>query len=194
MRIQLLLNKLGWYGISSPWFSSYLSGHSQLVRGGTTAALTLPHGVPQSSVVGHILFLIFVNDLSYFLPHGHLVPYADDTQLLDSAPSNPCDLHVLKSRAEENIKCLQHWFSSNSLKMNAGKTCFTLLGTQNSIDRASGFALRVNNVDIRPAKNIKVLGVLLDQTLSWEPTHIFYCSANQRDPYITLQNSSPPLT
>ena len=149
---QLLLNKLGWYGISSPWFSSYLSGRSQLVRGGTTAALPLSHGVPQGSVVGPILFLIFVNDLSCFLPHGHLVSYADDTQLLDSAPSNPCDLHALKSRAEENIKCLQHWFSSNSLKMNAGKTCFTLLGTQNSIDRASGFALRVNNVDIRPAK------------------------------------------
>ena len=55
--------------------------------------------------------------------------------------------------------------------MNAGKTCFTLLGTQNSIDRASGFALKVNDVDIRPAKHIKVLGVLLDQTLSWE-THI----------------------
>ena len=55
--------------------------------------------------------------------------------------------------------------------MNASKTCFTLLGTQNSIERASGFALKVNDVDIRPAKHIKVLGVLLDQTLSWE-THI----------------------
>ena len=168
---QLLLDKLGWYGISSPWFSSYLSGRSQLVRGGTTAALPLSHGVPQGSIVAPILFLIFVNDLSCFLPHGRLVSYADDTQILDPAPSNPCDLQVLKSRAEENIKCLQHWFSLNSLKMNASKTCFTLLGTQNSIERASGFALKVNDVDIRPAKHIKVLGVLLDQTLSWE-THI----------------------
>ena len=115
--------------------------------------------------------ITFSTSLSCFLRHGRLVSYADDTQILDSAPSNPCDLQVLKSRAEENIKCLQHWFSLNSLKMNADKTCFTLLGTQNSIDRASGFALRVNDVDIRPAKHIKVLGVLLDQTLSWE-THI----------------------
>ena len=53
--------------------------------------------------------------------------------------------------------------------MNADKTCFTLLGTQNSIDKASDFVLRVNDVDIRPAKHIKVLGVLLDPTLSWEP-------------------------
>ena len=113
---QLLLNKLGWYGISSHWFSSYLSGRSQLIRGGSTAALPLSHGVPQGSIVGPILFLVFVNDLSCFLPHGRLVSYADDTQILDSAPSNLCHLQVLKSRAEENIKCMQHWFSLNSLK------------------------------------------------------------------------------
>ena len=65
--------------------------------------------------------------------------------------------------------CLQRWFSSNSLKMNADKTCFTLLGTQNSIDKTADFVLSVDNVNIRPAKHIKVLGVLLDPTLSWEP-------------------------
>ena len=165
----MLLNKLEWYGIQSRWFSSYLSGRSQLIRVGTTAALPLTHGVPQGSIVGPVLFLIFVNDLACFLPHGCLISYADDTQILDSAPSNPCDLQVLKSRAEENIQCLQHWFSLNSLKMNADKTCFTLLGTQNSVETASGFVLQVNDVNIRPAKHIKVLGVLLDQTLSWEP-------------------------
>ena len=131
----MLLNKLGWYGISSSWFSSYLSGRSQLLRGGSTAALPLSHGVPQGSIVGPILFLIFVNDLSCFLSHGRLLSYADDTQILDSAPSNSNDLQVLKSRAEENILCLQNWFSLNSLKMNADKTCFILLGTKNSIDR-----------------------------------------------------------
>ena len=163
----LLLNKLEWYGISSRWFSSYLSGRSQLVRSST--ALPLSHGVPQGSIVGPILFLTFVNDLTSFLPHGRLISYADDTQILDSAPSKPDDIQVLKSRAEENIQHLHYWFSLNSLKMNGEKTCFTLLGTQNSVDKVKDFVLTVNDVDIRPAKNIKVLGVLLDQTLSWEP-------------------------
>ena len=163
----VLLNKLEWYGISSRWFSSYLSGRSQLVRSST--ALPLSHGVPQGSIVGPILFLTFVNDLTCFLPHGRLISYADDTQILDSAPSNPTDIQVLKSRAEENIQHLQHWFSLNSLKMNGEKTCFTLFGTQNSVDRIEDFAINVNDVTIRPTKHIKVLGVLLDQTLSWEP-------------------------
>ena len=133
-----------------------------------SGSLSLSHGVPQGSIIGPILFLIFVNDLACFLPHGRLVSYADDTQILDSAPSNPSDLQALKSRAEENIQCLQHWFSLNSLKMNAGKTSFIILGTRKSIERTSNFVLRINDVDIRPSKHIKVLGVLLDQTLSWD--------------------------
>ena len=91
----ILLNKLEQYGISSSWFRSYLSCRSQLVRGGSSAALPLSHGVPQGSIVGPILFLIFVNDLSCFLPHGRLVSYADDTQILDSAPSTPSELQML---------------------------------------------------------------------------------------------------
>ena len=165
----LLLDKLEQYGVSSSWFRSYLSCRSQLIRGGSSTSLPLTHGVPQGSIVGPILFLIFVNDLSCFLPHGRIVSYADDTQILDSAPSNPSQLQGLKSRAEDNLQCLQQWFSANSLKMNAGKTCFTLFGTPNSVEKASEFTIRVNNAEIRPQKHVKVLGVLLDQTLNWEP-------------------------
>ena len=189
----MLLNKLGWYGISSRWFSSYLSGRSQLVRGGSTAALPLSHGVPQGSIVGPILFLIFVNDLSCFLPHGRLLSYADDTQILDSAPSNPNDLQGLKFRAEENVKSLQHWFSVNSLKMNADKTCFILLGTPKSIERTSEFALQVNDSYIRPQKKIKMLGVLLDQTLSWEP-HISSIIRRTNAILISLYKVRPHLS
>ena len=125
----------------------------------------------RNSATSPILFLIFVNDLSCFLPHGRLISYADDTQILDSASPNPSELQALKSRAEYNVKCLQQWFSENSLKMNAGKTSFILLGTPRCIEKASNLTIQVSDTIIRPQKQIKVLGVVLDQTLSWE-SHI----------------------
>ena len=103
--------------------TSYLFCRSQLVRGGTLQ-LPLFHGDPQGSIIGTIIFLTFVNDLSCFLPHDRLLSYADDTQIIDSAPSNPSDLQMLKSLGAENVRTMQAWFSSNSLQMNTEKNLF----------------------------------------------------------------------
>ena len=88
-----LLDKLGWYGIDSGWFSAWLGGRTQTVRGGSLA-MDVTHGVVQGSILGPILFLVFTNDLPQHVPHGKLVMYADDTQFLDAdEPSNvqcPC--------------------------------------------------------------------------------------------------------
>ena len=67
----VLLSKLERCGVSSEWFRDYLSGRRQTVSGGSIT-LPLSHGVAQGSLVGPIIFLIFINDLSNFLPHGHL--------------------------------------------------------------------------------------------------------------------------
>ena len=77
----VLLAKLEWYSIAPDWFRSYLDHRRQVVRGGTVS-LPMSHGVPQGSLVGPILFSIFTNDLPSHIPHGCLVSYADDTQLL----------------------------------------------------------------------------------------------------------------
>ena len=74
----VLLAKLGWYGVQSEWFLSYLSDRKQMVKG-SSSLLPLTHGVAQGSIVGPILFLIFINDMPSHLPHGRLLSYADDT-------------------------------------------------------------------------------------------------------------------
>ena len=107
----VLLTKFQWYGINHRWFQSYLVKRKQLVKGGSLH-LPLTHGVPQGSFVGPILFSIFTNELPSHLPSGHLVSYADDTQLLDSA--HPDDAS-LKSRQEESIKTFQSYFTNNYL-------------------------------------------------------------------------------
>ena len=92
----VLLEKLEWCGVASEWFRSYLCERRQVVGSSSSTPLPLSHGVPQGSLVGPILFLIFINDLSCFLPHGRLLSYADDTQLLDSSPPNVTGLSHLK--------------------------------------------------------------------------------------------------
>ena len=161
----VLLTKLQWYGIDPRWFHSYLVDRRQVVKGGSLH-LPLSHGVPQGSLVGPILFSIFTNDLSSHLPHGCLVSYADDTQLLDSAL--PADISLLKSRQEESIKTVLSYFTANSLKMNPTKTNLLLVGTSQTLKRVSDFQLHLPDHVIHPQAFIKMLGVTLDTNLSWE--------------------------
>ena len=161
----VLLTKLCWYGVDPSWFRSYLAGRRQVVRGGSLS-LPLSHGVPQGSLVGPILFSIFTNDLPSYLPHGRLVSYADDTQLLDSA--HPRNLSVLKARQEDTLRAVLSYFTSNSLKMNPAKTTLLLVGTTPNLKKTSSFHLNLPGHVLTPSPFVKMLGVTLDPTLSWE--------------------------
>ena len=161
----VLLTKLCWYGIDPSWFRSYLVGRRQVVRGGSLS-LPLSHGVPQGSLVGPILFSIFTNDLPSFLPHGRLVSYADDTQLLDSA--HPKNVSILKARQEETLRAVLSFFTSNSLKMNPPKTTLLLAGTTQNLKKTSSFHLNLPGHVLTPSPFVKMLGMTLDPTLSWE--------------------------
>ena len=161
----VLLTKLKWYGVDPEWFGSYLSDRRQVVRGGTLS-LPLSHGVPQGSLVGPILFSIFTNDLPSYLPHGRLISYADDTQLLDSAL--PKELTFLKTRQEETILAVQSYFTSNSLKMNPSKTTLLLVGTAQNLKKTASFHLNISGHILTPSPFVKMLGVTVDSNLSWE--------------------------
>ena len=128
--------------------------------------MPLSHSVPQGSLIGPILFSIFTNDLPSYLPHGRLVSYADDTQLLDSALPN--NLSVLKARQEDTLCAVLYYFTSNSLKMNSSKTTLLLVGTTQNLKKTSSFHLNLPGHVLTPSPFVKMLGVTLDPTLSWE--------------------------
>lgn len=150
--VNVLLFKLEYYGIRSKelnLFRSYLSDRMQYVSIGDSDSEILPvsAGVPQGSVLGPILFLIYINDLPVNIQRSTCILFADDTTLLTRGG-------IDGSRGDLDNASL--WFSANKLKLNMDKT-------RDITFTASKVSCNVDNV--------KLLGIYLDTRLTWA-THI----------------------
>ena len=146
------------------WFRSYMSDRSQLVavHGVTSHPVPVFSGVPQGSVLGPLLFLIYVNDLclSNFTTNSSLVLYTDDTTLYKPL-SQPSDL----SNFQADINAIHNWFSSNQLTANAAKTKSMVISTKK--DPFPDMILHLNNQPIERVSSTKFLGIWITQNLSW---------------------------
>ncbi|KAL7291233.1 hypothetical protein TKK_0014846 [Trichogramma kaykai] len=136
----LLLRKLRMIGCdegSLRWFASYLSGRAQAVRlpdGSHTPLVSVSSGVPQGSVLGPLLFIIFINDLPAVLDRAQHMIYADDTQILITGPSRP--IAGLVTAANSEIAAICGWARSNRIRLNSNKTGAMLCGGRFRISSA----------------------------------------------------------
>ena len=165
--ISILLKKLQCYGIRGnalDWFTSYLSNRSQSVKYGQSVSYKLPvtMGVPQGSILGPLLFILYINDMPSLLQNAKPVIFADDTTLFVSARNVESAFGLLK----QDVDRLMKWFTVNKLSLNLKKTNYMLFTTNSSI-RQSSLQFRINDTLIDRVQSCKFLGVHIDEKLSW---------------------------
>ena len=168
--LQRLEHQIGIKGTALSWFRSYLSDRSQFVHVNDESSIntTVSHGVPQGSVLGPILFTL------YMLPLGNIIRnhsinfhcYADDTQLYLSI--KPDESNQL-SKLQTCLKDIKSWMSCNFLMLNLEKTEILVLGPKNLRDSMSTATL--DGITLASSTTVRNLGVIFDQDLSFN-SHI----------------------
>lgn len=163
-QLNLLLNKLRRIGIDCmllKWFHSYLSDRfaSVVFNGSKSIKFNIPCGVPQGSVLGPILFNVFINDLSPKLKSDHLF-YADDLKLFSRIRSSgDCD------RLQSDLNSLFDWSVTNKIALNIGK-CHALSFTNRMDPLTPSYS--IDNVELKVVHEMKDLGVLFDSKLRFD--------------------------
>ena len=164
----IMLLKLSKYGLSInavEWFSSYLKGRVQTVKinGKISRELPTKCGVPQGSVLGPLLFILYINDLEEYLVDSRIGLYADDTALYCTGDS----IEDIMLTLQDEIGIVGHWLRANRLSLNVKKTKFVIFGTPYRTSRLPNLKLTIFGEEIEQVEVMKYLGVMLDNNLNF---------------------------
>jgi Reverse transcriptase (RNA-dependent DNA polymerase) len=194
MRHDFLIDKLvHHFGLSyeaSAWFKSYLEGRSQSVKidGRSSEWRDIFSGVPEGSILGPLLFSLFINDISDGILHCKYHLYADDCQVYHSFPVS--DMERGLRELNHDLSIINNWSNMNGLLLNANKTQVMVCGKPRQVQPVKE-ALFERNLDLYlgterllPSDKVKNLGLYFDEALTGihQVNHILkqvYCRLRQ---------------
>ena len=172
VNVDILLYKLSCYGVRGhllDWFNSFLFNRSicTLVGNSISTSSIVNCGVPQGSVLGPLLFLVYINDIANGSPGSKIRLFADDANVFIIDRS----IFDLFDKANIVLNDLNLWFISNKLSINIEKTNYMIFKPSKFINDTIKFhnlSLSVNNVSIERTFVTKYLGVWIDEMLNWK--------------------------
>ena len=164
----ILLKKLEHYGIrglSNNWIEDYLSNRKQfaVINGIKSKTRTIKTGVPQGSILGPLLFLLYINDMEMVSEKLQTIIFADDTNIFLSGPNIKDLTHILNTE----LTTLAEWLTRNRLSLNIKKTHFMVFKPKRN-SKYETPSIEINNEKISEVKECKFLGVMLDNELNWK--------------------------
>ena len=169
----ILLNKLKYYGLKGPTlnlFQSYLSNRKQYteIEDTTSTILPIQVGVPQGSILGPILFIIYVNDLPQCTNKFDFIMYADDTTLsstIDSFSDITSNTNADSLINAEICKVIE-WLKINKLSLNKTKSKYMTFHMPKK--EIQHLALKIDGVNIEKVEEFNFLGLTMDTNLKWK--------------------------
>ena len=169
----ILLQKLPYYGVNGDalsWLTSFLSRRTQQVnfQGSLSSSGCMKVGVPQGSILGPLLFSIYVNDLPNVISLSDVNMFADDTEIHFSHS----DLLTVERTLQADIQNVSFWLVANKLKLNIVKSLCMLIGSRQRISGKS-LNLFLDNSALKQLSVARYLGVYFDRYLTWD-SHINY--------------------
>ena len=164
---EILISKLESYGLKDielDWFRNYLADRKQLVSFGkeTSDPCLITAGVPQRSILGPLLFVLFVNYLPTVLERCQILMYADDTVMYFTASYAQ---EISSTLTSEPAK-FNDWLVDNSLFIHQGQAECVLFGTGSRLATAN-LSVNIDGKELTRVAEHKYLGVILDESLSW---------------------------
>ena len=173
----ILIKKLSIYKVSNSslqWFISYLESRQQTIDSGQGMSIRslIRSGVPQGSILGPILFLLFINDLPLLLNSCHFELFADDA----TAHTSNQNIEIINAELQSDFSIAVSWSKQNKLPINYDKTTYMVLGAKKRVQDEYQLELSADNHAINKVTKQRLLDIIIDDHLSWTAHIDHLCS------------------